>query len=360
METPNVGASAPIYVPILKGKPGEFEAWRNVAPLVVARSRPVFEVVPTSGWDSDLRLFVERLALGWSPAAVATVDTSYLNEGVSAGGGPASAVLRTAQKLHARSVRTRPVIRLRADPVVVAETAAAAQLHGEGVCLRLGDADADPDIGAADAALSGLVRDLGVGLGEVHLLIDMWEVASARDVSRALQVAEAAVVWAGSRGQWASVTVAAGAFPRAISQLAVNMTTDIPRYDAALWRERCQRPGLEMLPDFGDYAVNHPSMPSDTARGPLPNLRYTFGADWRVFREQKVLPGNKSFFTLCARVARDPAWPGNGVAHCWGDHEIGRCARSLGTAGGATQWRAYATSHHLATVTARLANQRVP
>jgi hypothetical protein len=360
MKMPDPGPGHPMYVPILKGKPGEFEAWRHAAPEVVGALRPVFEVVPTKGPDSDLRLFVERLALGWPPAAVATVDTSYVSQSVSVAGGPAGAVLWTAQELHARSVRARPVIRLGANPAVVAEVAAAAQLHREGVCLRLGDPAADPDIGAADAALDGLLRDLGLGLGDVHLLIDMWEVASTRDVSRALQVAEAGVVWAESRGRWASVTVAAGAFPRAISQLALNTSTDIPRHDAALWVELCQRPGLPMVPDFGDYAINHPSMPSDTPRGPLPNLRYTFDGDWRVFRERKVLPGNQSFLTLCARVVSDHAWPGNGVAHCWGDSEINRCARSAGSPGGATQWRAYGTSHHLATVCDRLANLHVP
>ena len=100
-------------------------------------------------------------------------------------------------------------------------------------------------------SLDGLLRDLGLGLGDVHLRIDMWEVASARDVSRALQVAEASVQWAGSRGQWASVTVAAGAFLKALSDLAVNTSTDIPRYDATLWQRLCQRPGLPMVPDFG-------------------------------------------------------------------------------------------------------------
>lgn len=49
------GAGHPTYVPILKGKPGEFEAWRNAAPEVVAGVRPVFEVVPTKGPDADLR-----------------------------------------------------------------------------------------------------------------------------------------------------------------------------------------------------------------------------------------------------------------------------------------------------------------
>jgi hypothetical protein len=244
---------------------------------------------------------------------------------------------------------------------VVAEVAAAVQLHERGACLRLGDEKNDPDVATAKARLDPLLQDLGIAVADLHLVIDLWAVGSPRDVNRALHVVEELVRWAASVGPWASITLASGAFPESISALPSSTSTDLPRYDAALWRLLSQVPGLPYIPDFGDYAINHPAMPPLGIRsGPHPNLRYTFGADWRVFRERKVLPGNESFFTLCERVVTDAAWPREGTSHCWADEEIERCSRSVGSPGAATQWRAYGTNHHLATVTRRLATRRVP
>jgi hypothetical protein len=354
-----------VYVPILKGKPGEFDAWRQSEALVLRRLRPLFEVVPSEhGRDRDLQLFVDRLGAAWTQApqaGVATIDTGAVNQTSSVGGGTESAVLWTARQLHDRGVPARPVVRLRDQASVVGEAAAAVQLHGCGVCLRLGDETADPDIPSTEARLEPLLRGLDISIADVHLVLDLWSITSQREVNRVLPIAEALVHWANSIGTWASITLASGAFPAMISHLPSNMSTDLHRFDAKLWRQLSQMPGLPYIPDFGDYAINHPSMPPLTSRrGPIPNLRYAFGEDWRVFRERRARPGNQSFFTLCARVVADNAWPREGTAHCWGDVQIDRCSQSVGAPGAATQWRAYGTSHHLATVTRRLATRHEP
>jgi hypothetical protein len=353
-----------LYVPILKGKPGEFDALRHSDALVLARTRPLFEVVPSEhGRDRDVELFADRLGSAWAQApqaGVATIDCGALNQTSRVRGSMDSAILWMARMLYDKGVPARPVVRPRDSVAVITEAAAAMRLHGRGVCLRLGDETADPDVATAAARLEPLLRELEAAVDDVHLLIDLWAVTSLRDVNRALPVAEAVTRWAASVGTWASITVASGAFPDSISDLPVNTATNLPRYDAQLWRQLSETPGIPYVPDFGDYAINAPAMPLAVPRGPIPNLRYTFGADWRVFREQRRRPGNQSFFTLCGRVVADAAWPREGTAHCWGDDQIERCSRSAGSPGAASQWRAYGTSHHLATVTRRLASRRVP
>src|SRR6202042_2006596 len=126
-----------------------------------------------------------------------------------------------------------------------------------------------------------------------------------------------------------------------------------PRFDAELYNQVIAAvPAL--IPDFGDFGCASPTMPAGGWR-PNPNLRYTSGMSWQVFREQAVLPGNDSFFTVCQKVVASAHWPPSGGAYSWGDAEIERCSTSTGSGGRATEWRAYGTSHHLAHVVERLA-----
>lgn len=337
-----------MYNPIMKAKTAEFEAWRMAAPAVVAKTRPVFEVVPDKGPARDLQLVFNGLTNGWpSPAAVATIDSGYLDQTVPVlPGGTDGPIGWLAQELQ-YALPYRPVVRLDDDPTVLNEAGVAARLHGAGVCLRIGDPDNDPDLGAATAVLPSLLAAMGLAVSEVHLLVDLWVVESDRDVTRALPLAEAAVKWADANGPWASVTVASGAFPASISNLPRNTSTPLGRYDAKLWRQLIVLPALPLQPDFGDFTMVHPAVATG-GRAPLPNLRYTNERKWDVWREEKALPGNESFFTLCERVTAGAGY--SGPAYSWGDSEISRCSTSTGGAGQATKWRAFGTSHHLAAV----------
>ena len=129
---------------------------------------------------------------------------------------------------------------------------------------------------------------------------------SPKTVSRVVDIAAAVVRWAADDGQWRSITVASGAFPSSISNLPRGEQTALRRYDADLWMALTDVP---VKPDFGDYGVAHPAMPASVPRGPLPNLRYTCGEQWCVWREPTDLPGNESMRTLCRRVFRSTAWP---------------------------------------------------
>jgi len=344
------------YVPILKGKPGEFSAWRNAGSTVWDSTRPVFEVVPTKDPATDLAIFIDRATSGWPPGRVMTVDTTALDQSPVAGtaDGP---TMWVARALHGRGIPARPVMHLDDAPAVLAEAAAAHELHHQGACLRLGTEKASPNVDATATALPEMLATAGFKPADIDLLIDFQHVDSERTVGRVVPMAAELVRWAAWAGDWRSVTVASGAFPASISNLPAGSHTPLPRHDVDLWRRLVTNTKLPIQPDYGDYAVTHP-IPPAVGWPPNPNLRYTHAGEWWVWRERKNRPGNKSFFTLCGRVVRSAAWTREQFS--WGDHEIHRCSHDAGGAGTATQWRAYGTSHHLATVTDRLATLGAP
>jgi hypothetical protein len=351
------------YVPILKGKPGEFKAWRNAERTVRDNARVLFEVVPSGDPLRDLTLFAQRQTNSFHQGDNVAVDSGALGQDTAVDGTGARPILWLARALQASSVPIKPVIHLDDSDNVLRDVRAAVALHGQGACLRLGSSEADPDPNAAAASMPNIQHKTGLTLDTLDLVIDLWEVDSARDATRAAQVASAVLTWAGRtsrspRSLWRSVTVAAGAFPVSISNLPTGQATPVHRYDADLY-DTVIAAGPAILPDYGDYGIGHPSMPLG-GRSPLPSLRYTSDRDWQVYRETKTLPGHDSFFTLCEKVVRSRHWPASGRAYSWGDSEIARCAASIGRGGTATEWRAFGTSHHMAHVIDRLATLSVP
>lgn len=98
-------------------------------------------------------------------------------------------------------------------------------------------------------------------------------------------------------------------------------------------------------------------MPIQSRGTPDPNMRYTTPDDWQVFVYPRVRAGNDDFFTLSRDLVSSPHWMPTGRQTSWGDEQLHACAtRQRPKAGGGTQWRAWATSHHLAVVTGGLAD----
>ena len=343
----------PQYVPILKSKAGEYWALRRSSPAVLAGIRPLFEIFAKNGPSQDLNAFVNGIVPGWPQAVVLTVDTGYLDQIQPIAGTADYAVLWTARALQGRGVPAKPVMRLADDPLVLAEVAAAAALHGHGACLRLGSPDSDPAVDEADELWPEVFQATNMRPADIDLLIDLWEVQSRRDVDRAAAVTAQMLQWAYENGPWKSVTVASGAFPQSISHLPPGGATAIHRFDADLFnRVVAQDPPI--TPDFGDYGIWHPGIPAGVPYRPLPNLRYTNQGEWQVYREPRALPGNESFYTLSSRVVGSAYWPPTGANYSAGDAEIARCAQSIPGPGAATQWLRWGASHHFAHVVERL------
>ncbi|MGW6902659.1 beta family protein [Streptomyces sp. NPDC054919] len=245
-----------------------------------------------------------------------------------------------------------PVVRITDTEDVLHEAADASTCHQRGVCLRVatGPSEALPN----EEQIRATLRTLRLDPEEVDLLIDAGPVQSGVGMSglaeRVMQLLDLLSQW-----RWRHECVAAGAFPANLSGFPRGQATPVVRHDLELWK-RVARQRYGQPPDFGDFGVTHPRMPSQSRGTPDPNMRYTTPDTWQVFVYPRVRPGNDDFFTLSRDLVSSPHWPATGPRTSWGDAQLHECAnRQRLKAGGGTQWRAWATSHHLAMVTAELA-----
>ncbi|WP_405394190.1 beta family protein [Streptomyces gougerotii] len=225
------------------------------------------------------------------------------------------------------------------------EVAQAAAEHGHGACLQVSvpgtGAEALPDEGRVDTLLASVRLEPG----EVGLFLDAGPVTGPSRKALTPRVLEALTSPPGR--PWRSVCLASGAYPLNLAGFPRSRATPVARGDARLWRDIAER-WRGTPPDHGDLGVTHLRVPPRSRGRPDPNMRYTTGSDWQVFVCPRGKAGNDDFFDLSADlVSSPPHWPTTGAGTSWGDERLeDRAARRGDKAGGATRWRARATSHH--------------
>lgn len=340
------------YVPILKGKKGELLALKHASPEVQAQIRPVMEIVPGFNVKDPVATFCNQAADSLPEGMALTVDCGTL---------PAMSVLqdargpmmRVGETLSQRQVAMCPVFRVTESDEVLTEVADVMAWHGQGGCLRLSSVDASRGLLDAER-LRELTTALHVEPEEIDLLIDAGSVRSADRrhalVEEIMEALTQLTYW-----PWRRISVGAGAFPVNLTGFPRGRATSVRREDALLWSEVVNR-WRGRTPEFADFGVTHPRIPVQSRGTPHPNMRYTVDSEWQVFVYAKRRRDNGDFFVLSRDLVDSPYWPPTGGATSWGDARVLECAqRQRPKAGGGTEWRAWATSHHLAVVTSRLA-----
>ena len=350
----------PCYVPILSGNAAEYWAWGHTGLAVTAMSRPVFEVVPKGNPNDDLKKFRDSIVPICFQKAVLTVDTGRLGQTQLVAGFGIGPVLWIAQELHSKYIPAKPVVRLGDDASVLAEVAAAAALHGHGICLRLGSPGNVPNDIEVSRQWPRISSEVGLPTTEVDLLIDFCGIDQPGKVGPATARATSLLNWANHNGPWRSVTIASGAFPSSIHALPLGMSTPIRRYDADFF-SRVVASNPPFIPDFGDYGVRSPTRLSGGGGRPThPNLRYTSGSEWQVYREDRYLPNGGAIRALCSNVMGSSHWPSTGSSFSAGDAEIDLYARTSGGGRKPTYWLRWSTSHHFEHVIGRLLSLGLP
>ncbi|WP_119576264.1 beta family protein [Micromonospora radicis] len=336
------------YWPILKARAGEFKALARLRDHEVSTLQPLFEVSPSDDGPTHAGLkFVRQLRESAPAGLTVGVDTTYAR--VNDDGRPL--IMEIANDLALWGIPIAPVIRLQDPDEQFSACGEAARLHNETAIVRLGSITTDPDPVADSSRISRALSIAKINRERCHLVVDMADVSSERDVSRAEQIARNVLDSLGNQ-EWASIVVASGAMPSAITNVPRNEATPLARWDWELWKRLADRG-----PDFGDYAIAHPEMQGPVPRGPIPSLRYTTSDHWWIYRwARNETGGNDSFYDLCKTLVASDHWPAEGSNFSWGDSELARCARRQPGPGSATQWRAWGTSHHLAHVINELAS----
>lgn len=161
-----------VYVPVLKGKAGEFYALAHTSPAVRRLIRPVMELVPDDQVRDLLETFCDH-AMNYVPDhMVLTVDCGALSSARVLEGDVGGPVARVSESLGLRGRSMSPVFRPSDRADVLSEVAQAAAEHGHGACLRVSVPGADAETVPDEGHLHALLASVRLEPEEVDLLLD--------------------------------------------------------------------------------------------------------------------------------------------------------------------------------------------
>ncbi|MCC9310971.1 beta family protein [Kitasatospora sp. RB6PN24] len=347
------------YVPILRGKAGEFIALRNTSADVQAHIRPLLEVHPDQRLADIVRTFARHAGEHLPGNLTVTVDCGQLWQHGVVGTGFRGHAMRWLSDAFGDWLHTLiPAFRT-TDPAGSLDEIRQTQLaHGAGGCLRI-DLHHLPD---GPRAMTEDVLDALAAVAlepqDTDLLLDAGYLPDTDTVTALVPRALEVLIWAHTL-PWRHIALAGGAFPPTLRRVTPHVLTALRRYDLDLW-EHVARRSAGPPPDFGDHGVTHPDPPAAArVRAAPANLRYTSGRHWHVVRA--VGTAGVDTLRLCRQLTQADVWRDSHTDLSWGDDEIR--IRAVGLAdgpGGPSQRRAWETSHHLAAVTRSIAERGRP
>ncbi len=160
-------------------------------------------------------------------------------------------------------------------------------------------------------------------------------------------------------GDWKSVTVIAGTFPKDLSEFDPNEEYDLERGEWSSWCELVELIDIPIA--FGDYTIQHAFFEEREGKGlnPSASIRYTTAGGYLVFRGEGVRnldgPGYQQYLGEATLLCSRDEFLGEGFS--WGDAYIHEKGNGAIDTGGPKEWLAAGINHHLTLVTIQIAKR---
>ncbi len=353
------------YIPILKGRQGEYGALQTMSPTVKENLTPIIEIPPIP-WDharhrpaktmnQHLAKIDSTIEQSWGSDRAAYVDLLWIaSERMADGEHPIRHVFGVARR---KGLQLIPVTGLERDTESQSACRDVLRLDGRGVCLRLQREDFE-DAQDVRRQVSALVEVLRVAPAETDLVLDLRAV-TLQETHTLLSQVPTLIMRIPDIDRWRSFTLAATAFPEDLMGLPPSAASHVPRVKWILWRSLLAGTHPPRLPAFGDYGVAHvqPSEVDPRLMRPSASIRYTSREDWLVLKGRNLRDhGFAQFHDVSRQLLARPEYANPEFS--WGDWYINECANRCVRSGNLTTWRKVGTSHHLAFVTRQIASLR--
>ena len=354
------------YVPILKGKDGEFKALKSLTSGVRSNLTPMIDIprqdldwntkLPKESIDTYLVKKARKISNSWGMALPIFVDIFDLDVHLTVSSGQhINSFL--FEKLRCNYVKAIPVIGL--DRMDIQEYVNSIieieKIDQRGVCIRLLTEDVE-DFDESFNKIDSLMDTIKVNESSVHLLIDYRNVGKD-DLEYLKEISLNFLSTLPSNKDLQTITLASCGFPENLGGVSPESTVTIQRLEFDLRNLLLKnKRHIPRLPAFGDYGICHPDLLDFQPHySPSAAIRYTIAREWLIIKARSLkLHGYEQFHTLSDMLRKRPEY--YGADYSWGDNYISQCADCLIGPGNLTIWRQVGTSHHLTLVSEQLAN----
>lgn len=356
------------YVPILKGKEGEYGALQELSASAKSNIVPLIEVisipwdfdndVPAKTIDDHLKPVGQKIARSWGVDRPLFIDPYWIDETerMADGRHPVTFIFEEGRN---KSLLAIPVTGLRRGADYQAAVKDVIRDDNRGVCIRLENEDFEDLLGLG-GSLDSLLVFLGISKADADLLLDFRDL-TANQTSTVSLAAQSIVSLLPGINDWRSLIFAASGFPATMP--GPSTTTTVPRAEWSVWEGLVKhRHRLPRLPTFGDYGISHPDPLDDVDPRNMrlsASIRYTTDTEWLILKGRGLRKfGFAQFHDLSKTLIARPEY--KGATYSWGDGYIEECAGRTKNPGSLSTWRKVGTNHHLTLVSEQVAKLRAP
>jgi hypothetical protein len=353
------------YVPILKGRDGEYGALQTLDAPIRQALTPLVEIPPVP-WDYEeekpaktvdehLKKVGQKIQRAWGPSRRLFVDLLWIanSERMVDGGHPVTDVFRS---LRIHNIDAVPVVGLLRGDDYVQACREIVDEDNRGICMRIQREDFT-DFEDLGAAIGEVLDRVDTTISSADLILDL-RALTPDERNCSVNTLCTFVNRLPRLGEWRTFTLAATSFPQNLAGLPPSDSSSIPRQEWILWTGLSRRRNqIARIPTFGDYAISHPEPAEVYPRvmRPSASIRYACDNAWLIFKARNLRDhGYGQFHQLCRLLVQRAEYSGKSFS--WGDQYIDDCAAERVGTGNLTTWRKVGTSHHTAFAIHHLAN----
>jgi len=353
------------YIPILKGKKGEFDALKGLAPKIKSKIIPFIDVpsvplkypegIPKESLEKYLKRIAHEISLSWEMKTEIYIDfySMGLDKRVSGGKHPLNFIFERLRSCLIYAIPTTGFDRDDAYNRAVKEIIA---LDNKGVCIRLLKDDID-NVTQCHRDLTDLLGFLKVPCKNAHLLIDLRAI-QAKEIELYKEQVLNFINTLPGIADWKSLILSASAFPSSLSGLKKDSISKIDRTEYKLWKNILAA-NPNRIPLYSDYGIVHADILEIDPRSmdASAKIRYTLEEHWLVLKGSSLKKSTEKFrqyFDLSSRLKNNPEFMG--AKYSEGDNYIQKCADKLVKSGNLETWIKNDTIHHVTVVAEQLAS----
>lgn len=338
------------YVPILKGKKGEFTALEKlpseikdgivpVIDIVTLPNKSINEIVDSvigyfDSWDKERLCYIDCYMID---------DEGLLDNGTH----PAKHLI---ESLLTKEFNVLPVFNNVISPdhkLVIKEIA---DDIGDGTALRI----YDNTVEGINNKIEESISFLDLAPDQIDLIVDLRSLIDS-EVQSQIEFAENLFNNLRYLNRWSSVSLAGGNFPIDLTDLAPDEVHALERKAWSVWNGLINIAELERIPAFGDYAISHPKMSEFESDYPnaSASIRYTHKENFYVYRGRGTRQrGFEQFYDISETLINSPHF--YSIEHCNGCEFIYECGNDKTSTGNLMKWRWVGTAHHITVVVNQL------
>ncbi len=350
------------YVPILKGKSGEFRALNNLPSEIKDAIVPIIDLVKftpqsskyTQGkrqqtFDDYVNAIIKYFRIRWEYNRLIYIDGYLLNKNkkLSNGYSPLKFIFDTLLNENYLAI---PVFHIEQSDNRKNEIKVLSKKINKGIALRVPFNNGS----GLDKVIKEAINFLEIYPTKIDLIIDLQDLSSV-DIKKYETLVSNEINQLENLGNYRSLVLAGGTFPRDLQKIPADSLRTIPRNMWNCWRNIVDTKELKRLPSYADYCISHRLMAETNGAPPNPSasIRYTHENKFYIYRGRGLKEYKHSqYYEEAEALLNSKHFYGR--HHCVGDEFIFKCGTEKKKPGSPEKWRWVGTAHHITVVVNQL------